>query len=686
MDIEKAKKLVLELREKILYHNKKYYEEDKPEISDYEYDQIFVQLENLEKDFPELITEDSPTQTVGGMASKKFEPVVHEVFMPSLHDSFSDEELIKFDEYVKKIVKNATYIVEPKFDGLSVSLRYENGNFVLGSTRGDGAVGEDITENLRTIKNIPQKLSEELPLLEVRGEVYMPYDSFFSLLEKQELAGKKLFKNPRNAAAGSLRQKDSKVTAERNLDIFIFNIQKIEGLKLGNHKEALDYLKTLGFKTAPVYGDFQIISEALEKIHDIGNKRGDFPFQIDGAVIKVNSFADREVLGSTSKFPKWAEAYKYPPQEKEAELIKIDVNVGRTGVVTPTAIFNPVVLAGTTVSRAVLHNEDFIKEKDIRVGDMVLVRKAGDIIPEIVKVVKHKANSLPFEMPRFCPSCFSEISRQPGESAWRCTNTSCPAQLLRHLIHFVSRDAMDIEGLGSELLKQFVDFGMVASISDVYRLKKEQLLAFLERKRNEKQKLENSLLNKKKPKPSEKWAENLLGAIEGSKTRELHRVIFALGIRHVGKQSAKLLVEHFSSLEEIIFAEKEELEKIEDFGPVLSNSVFEYFRLEQTKRLIEDLKKLGVVMAKWGKKAIEETLLDKTFVLTGTLKNYKREQITDIIEQFGGKVVASISKKTDYLLAGEKPGSKLDKAKTLGVKVISEDEFIEMCNLENISI
>jgi DNA ligase (NAD+) len=683
MKQEEAFKLAKELREKLLYHNKKYYDENISEISDYEYDKIHAQLETLEESFPELAEKSSPTQVIGGRASKKFSPVVHEVVMQSLHDSFSDEELVKFDERVRKVVRDVTYIVEPKFDGLSVSLEYKNGNFSLGSTRGDGAVGEDITENLKTIKNIPHKLSEALSLLEVRGEVFMSYDSFYALLKKQELEDEKPFKNPRNAAAGSLRQKDSEISAQRDLDIFVFNIQRIAGKELSNHKEALKYLKNLGFKTAPVYGEFETIYEALEKIREIGESRGDLSFQIDGAVVKVNNFVQRELLGSTSKFPRWAEAYKYPPEEKETKLLKIDLNVGRTGVITPTAVLEPVVLAGSCISRAVLHNEDFIiKAKDIREGDVVLVRKAGDVIPEVVKVVGHEPGSAPFKMPEFCPSCSSKISRQEGEAAWRCNATTCPAQLLRRLIHFVSKDAMDIDGLGPELLKHFLEDGLITSISDIFRLTREKLLAFSERKkmREKQQNLEENLLievTPKKQKPSEKWAENLLNAIETAKTQEAYRVIFALGVRHVGKQSAKLLAQHFGSLEALFLAEKEEIEKIEGFGPILSESVFEYFKLEQTRELIEDLKNLGINI-KIQERAEAKILAGKTFVLTGTLETHTRETATELIEARGGKVTASVSKKTDYLLAGKEAGTKLTKAKALSVQVLSEEEFLAM--------
>ena len=463
MDIETAKLQVDKLREQIIYHNDRYYNQDSPEISDYEYDMLLKQLEEIEGEFPELITPDSPTQKVGGQAGEKFSPVEHTVPMESLHDSFSHDEIRDFNKRVKENAGNTVYVVEPKIDGLSVSAEYKNGVFVRGSTRGDGKVGEDITENLKTIKSLPMKLNKAVPYLEVRGEVYMSIDVFENLVARQEENDEKPFKNPRNAAAGSLRQKNADITKERQLDIFVFNIQQIKGETLTSHIQSLEYLKELGFTTLPFYYKCDDIDEVIDKIEEIGNKRGELPFQIDGAVIKVDNFEKREILGSTSKFPKWAEAYKYPPEEKETELLDIEINVGRTGVLTPTAIFAPITLAGTTVSRAVLHNEDFIKQKDIRIGDTVILRKAGEIIPEVVAVARHKENSLPFEMPKICPSCSSPVAYENGEAALRCTNTDCPAQLMRHMIHFVSRDAMDIDGLGERVLRALVDNSLISS-------------------------------------------------------------------------------------------------------------------------------------------------------------------------------------------------------------------------------
>ena len=475
VDFEKAKARAEELSKELKYHNDRYYNNDAPEISDYEYDMMLRELENIEGEFPNLIKEDSPTQRVGGERAEKFSPVEHIVPMESLHDSFSFDELRDFDRKVRDVVNNPEYVVEPKFDGLSVSAEYRNGIFVRGSTRGDGKVGEDITDNLKTIKSLPRRLSKPVDYLEVRGEVYMSNESFLGLLKYQEEHEEKPSKNPRNAAAGSLRQKDSKITSQRNLDIFVFNIQQIEGAELNGHKQSIDFLAELGFPTAPFYNKFDNIEDVIKEIEHIGNTRGDFDFPIDGAVVKVDSFADREELGSTAKFPRWAEAYKYPPEEKETVLRDVEINVGRTGVLTPTGIFDPILLAGTTVSRATLHNEDFIKEKDIRIGDKVILRKAGEIIPEVVSLKERGENTAPFEMPKICPSCGSPVSREEGDAAVRCTNTACPAQLMRNLIHFVSRNAMDIDGLGSAVLEMLVSKDLVKSPVDLYKLKSEDI-------------------------------------------------------------------------------------------------------------------------------------------------------------------------------------------------------------------
>ena len=660
MDINEIKARAEELRSQILYHNNRYYNEDSPEISDYEYDMLLRELEQIESEHPELITPDSPTQRVGGDAAEKFSPVPHKVPMESLHDSFSAEEIREFDERVRQIIDKPQYVVEPKIDGLSVSAEYRNGIFVRGSTRGDGKVGEDITDNLKTILSLPMTLSRPVPYLEVRGEVYMSIESFEELTARQEENDEKTFKNPRNAAAGSLRQKKAKVTKERKLDIFVFNVQQIEGKELTSHKESLDYLKELGFTTLPFYYVCNTADEVLEKIDEIGNMRGNLAFQIDGAVVKIDNFAHRQALGSTSKFPKWAEAYKYPPEEKETELLDIEINVGRTGVLTPTAIFAPITLAGTTVSRATLHNEEFITEKGIRIGDTVVLRKAGEIIPEVVSVSSHKEGSAPYTMPRICPSCGSPVSSENGESALRCTNTDCPAQLMRHMIHFVSRDAMDIDGLGEKILHALVREELIHSPLDLYRLKREDILR---------------LENKK-----DKSADNLINAIEKSKGSDLYRLVFALGIRHIGQRAAKLLSDKFRTLDDIANASLEEISSIEGFGDIMAQSVVSYFSMEQSKVLVNEIKELGLNTNNLTEKsnAEENAFTGKTFVITGTLPTYKRSEASAIIEKFGGKVSGSVSKKTDFVLAGEEAGSKLTKAQQLGITIIDEAQFRAM--------
>lgn len=655
-----------ELREIINYHNRKYYNEDSPEIDDFEYDKLLRELEDIEASYPELITIDSPTQKVGGNASsEKFAPVVHTVPMESLHDSFSHDEIRDFDKRVRETISNPTYIVEPKIDGLSVSAEYRNGIFVRGSTRGDGSVGEDITENLMTIKSLPMKLNKPIPYLEVRGEVYMSNDTFMNIITAQDENGEKPFKNPRNAAAGSLRQKDAKITKARSLDIFVFNIQHLDGMTLNSHKESLDLLKDLGFTVIPFYNDFNDIEKVIDEIERVGEIRQALPFQTDGAVIKIDSFAQRTEIGSTSKFPKWAEAYKYPPEEKETTLLDIEINVGRTGVLTPTGIFSPVSLAGTTVSRATLHNIDFIKEKDLRIGDTVVLRKAGEIIPELVKVTAHKEDSVPFEFPKVCPSCGSPVIREAGEATFRCTNTDCSAQLIRHLIHFVSRDAMDIDGLGSAVVEQLVNNEIISSPLDLYRINSAQIKS-LERM-------------------GEKSANNLINAIEKSKSNDLYRLVFALGIRHIGQKAAKLLADEFGTLDAIAEASIEQISAIEGFGGIMAECVYSYFRLPKTKTLIEEIKSLGLNTEAAQKSKGESNALfeGKTFVITGTLKNYKRTEAAAIIEQLGGKTSSSVSKKTDFVLAGEEAGSKLTKAQSLGVTVIDEEEFERMRSAEN---
>ncbi|MBQ8029296.1 MAG: NAD-dependent DNA ligase LigA [Clostridia bacterium] len=657
MDFDSAAKRAEELRAIIEYHNKKYYENDAPEIEDFEYDKLLHELIDIEELFPQLLTADSPTHRVGGKADGQFEPVVHAVPMESLQDAFSKEDVYSFDRRVRDVVSSPVYIVEPKIDGLSVSLEYENGVFVRGSTRGDGLVGEDITANLKTIQSIPMKLPVALPRIEVRGEVYMSKNVFMNLTAQQELHGEKTFKNPRNAAAGSLRQKNPKITRQRRLDIFVFNIQQIEGKELSSHKESLDYIKELGFSTVPFYTKCCSIEEALLEIEKIGEKRGTLPFDIDGAVIKVDSFSIRQQLGSTAKFPKWALAFKYPPEEKETTLLDIEINVGRTGVLTPTGVFEPTLLAGTTVSRATLHNQDFIDEKGIRIGDKVIIRKAGDIIPEVLSVVSHSENSVPYVMPEYCPSCGSKTAREEGEAAIRCLNLDCPSQLLRTLIHFCSRDAMDMEGFGEAVLETLVEKGLVKTADDLYHLKKEDIAA-IERM-------------------GEKSAANLLSAAEKSKENDLSKLIFALGIRHIGQKAGKLLAEHFGDIDSLMNADSAAISSIEGFGEIMAKSVSDFFSLVSSRELIEKLKASGVNM-KSKKEFIDKRFSGLTFVLTGTLSQYTRNEAGEIIERFGGKTSSSVSKKTSYVLAGEDAGSKLKKANDLGVTVITEDDFRKM--------
>ncbi len=656
-ELIEMRKRAEELRDIINYHNKKYYENDEPEIEDFEYDRLLHELIAIEEKYPETVTADSPTHRVGGKADTQFTPVEHIVPMESLQDGFGEEDVLAFDQRVRAVIPNPTYIVEPKIDGLSVSLEYENGLLVRGSTRGDGKVGEDVTANIKTIRNIPLKIETDLPVLEVRGEVYMPREVFVELTTEQELNGEKTFKNPRNAAAGSLRQKNPKITSKRKLDIFTFNIQRIEGKELTSHKESLDFIKALGFNTVPFYTSCRSIEEALAEINRIGEIRGTLPFDIDGAVIKVDDFAQREALGSTSKFPKWALAYKYPPEEKETTLLDIEINVGRTGVLTPTGIFEPTLLAGTTVSRATLHNQDFIDEKGICIGDKVIIRKAGDIIPEVLCVVSHGENAVPYRIPDVCPSCGGKVTREEGEAALRCCNPDCPNQLLRNLIHFCSRDAMDIEGMGTAVLETFVNEGMIKTAADIYSLDREKI-ASIERM-------------------GEKTADNLIAAAEKSKGNDLARLIYALGIRHIGQKAGALLSDKFGTMDALMNATAEEIAEIEGFGLIMAKSVEEFFSHEESRQLIADLKAVGVNMESQ-KQIVDMRFEGKTFVLTGTLSMYKRSEAEKIIESFGGKASGSVSKKTSYVLAGEDAGSKLKKANELGVTVISEEEFAEM--------
>ena len=576
--------------------------------------------------------------------------------MESLHDSFSHDELRDFDRRVRETVPDVTYVVEPKFDGLSVSCEYRGGVFVRGSTRGDGTTGEDVTDNLMTIRSLPKRIPNAPSYLEVRGEVYMSFQSFEELVKRQEENEEKPAKNPRNAAAGSLRQKNAKITAERKLDIFIFNIQQAEGVALHSHRESLAYLKSLGFPVA-FYHVCSTMEDAIHEIEKIGENRGSYDYAIDGAVVKTDSFAARELLGSTAKYPKWAEAYKYPPEEKPTKLLSIEINVGRTGVLTPVGIFEPVSLAGTTVSRATLHNRDFIQERGICIGDTVIIRKAGEIIPEVLSVSEHAENAQPFVFPAVCPSCGSPVS-QDDEAAIRCTNTDCPAQLMRHLIHFVSRDAMDIDGLGPAVLEQLVAQGLVKSPADLYRLTAGDVSS-LERK-------------------AEKSANNLIAAVEKSKANELYRLIFALGIRNIGLKAAKLICENFVTIDDIMAARAEDFERIEGFGRIMAQSLENYFSLESTAELISQLKAVGLEMKPSEQRKKGGVFEGMTFVLTGTLPTMKRSEASRLIEQNGGKTSSSVSKKTTYVLAGEDAGSKLTKAQSLGIKIISEQELLDM--------
>ena len=654
--MEDIKQKIEELRKTLRYHSDRYYNDDAPEIEDYEYDMMMRELKGLEEKYPEFDSADSPTKRVGGKADNSFASVEHTVRMESLQDAFSKEEIFDFDRRVKENVSDVHYVVEPKIDGLSVSLEYVNGEFFRGSTRGDGNVGEDVSGNLRVIHNIPLKLNHALPYIEVRGEVYMPKKSFDRLVDRQLINDEKPFKNPRNAAAGSLRQKDSKVAATRGLDIFVFNIQQIEGKELTSHKESLDYLKELGFNTIPYYERVDDIETAFEKVLQIGEKRGELEFDIDGAVIKVDDFSEREQLGSTAKFPKWAVAFKYPPEEKQTEILDIEITVGRTGKLTPTAVLSPVHLAGTTVSRATLHNQDFINEKGVNIGDIVTVRKAGDIIPEVLCVNEKRSNGS-FVYPERCPSCNEKVVREEGESDIRCINPECPAQLLRNLIHYCSRDAMDIEGLGPSIIETFVNEGMIKTVTDIYRLDKEKIAS-----------LDGF---------QQTSANNIIESVENSKNNDLSKLIFALGIRHIGAKAAKLLSDEFKNIDNLMNASLEAISDIDGFGDIMAKSAFDFFQSESARELIADLKSFGVNTE--SKTVINDNRFEgMTFVLTGTLPTYKRSEASKIIESFGGKTSSSVSKKTSYVLSGESSGSKLDKANQLGIPVIDENEFNEM--------
>ncbi len=656
MDVKIAKEKIEKLIEEITYHSKLYYEEDRTEISDYDYDKLMNELKKLESKFPDLVFENSPTQNVQGLASSSFEKVFHQVKMESLQDVFSKEELLDFDNRIKQTFPECEYVVETKIDGLSISLEYENGVFTRGSTRGDGFVGEDVTQNLKTIKSIPRKLKGAPRFLEVRGEVYMPKEVFEELVKKQIEEEKQPFKNPRNAASGSVRQKDPKITKDRNLDIFIFNIQQIsDDFSITNHKQALDLLKSLGFNVSPRYNVFSKIEDVVNEVITIGEMRNEFPYEIDGAVIKVNDFNKRGELGSTNKFPRWAAAYKYPPEEKATILKEIEISVGRTGVLTPTAIFETINLAGTSVSRAVLHNQDNINEKNVNIGDEIIVRKAGDIIPEVVKVSKKNSDGS-FQMPLVCPSCKHEVIKTE-EAALRCENPDCKEQLVRNIIHFASRNAMNIDGLGESIVLQLSSKELIKDISDLYSLSVEDAL-----------KLDNF---------KDKSANNLINAIQKSKENNLDKLIFSLGIRNIGEKAARLLAEKFINIKALINADFQSIIEIDGFGEIGAKNVVDYFSQASALQVIDKLINLGV-NTEFISTNTSEVLKDKTFVITGTLDNLSRQEAEKMVLDNGGKVSSSVSKKTSFVLAGENAGSKLEKANTLGVSVLTQEEFIKM--------
>lgn len=664
MNKTEAKKRIEELRKKTEYYAGKYYDDDKPEISDFEYDMLMVELRNLESEFPDLKSEDSLTEKVGGHVKEGFKKVNHEVPLQSLQDVFSFEEVEDFDVRIRKQaeengIKEVNYVVETKIDGLSASLEYKNGKFVRGATRGNGLVGEDVTENLKTVKSIPMELSDKIDIT-VRGEVFISKSDFDTMNQEREENEEELFANARNAAAGSLRQLNSKVTAKRPLDIYIFNVQKVEGKEFNSHFEELEYLDNLGFNVNPVRIPCKNIEEVKNAIHKIGEDRENLTFGIDGAVVKVDDLNFRGILGQTSKVPRWAVAYKYPPEKKETILKDITCQVGRTGVITPMAILEPVKVAGSTISKTTLHNEDFIKEKGLKIGDTVVIQKAGDVIPEIVEVVvkKRTGDEKNFEMPRVCPVCGALAVREEGEAAVRCTGIECPAKLFRNLVHFVSREAMNIDGLGENIIQQLLDRNLISNIADIYILKFEDIASL---KKNGK-----------------KFTENLMNAIENSKKNDLYRLITALGIRHVGVKASKLLSRKYRTIDNLMNATFEDLSMLNDIGPIVANSIREFFLEEQTIDLINRLKQAGVNTESLEEESNDKRFEGKTFVLTGSLEDFTRGEASDIIEKLGGKTSGTVSKKTDYVLAGEEAGSKLAKAEKLGITILTEEQFKEM--------
>lgn len=664
MNKKQAQQRIKELREKTEYYAQKYYDDDKPEISDFEYDMMMLELRNLEKENPEFISKESLTQRVGGHVKEGFEKVTHEVPLQSLQDIFSLEEVEEFCNRMQEKAKEngiekVKYVIETKIDGLSSALEYKQGKFVRGATRGNGLVGEDVTQNLKTVKTIPMEIKDNIDIT-VRGEVFIAKKEFEQMNQEREENEEELFANARNAAAGSLRQLDSKITATRPLDIYIFNVQKIDGKQFNSHFEELEYLDKLGFNVNPVRIPCTTIEEVKSAIKKIGEMREKLTFGIDGAVIKIDDLKFREILGTTAKTPRWAIAYKYPPEQKETILKDIVCQVGRTGVITPMAILEPVVVAGSKISKTTLHNEDFIKEKELKIGDTVVIQKAGDVIPEIVKVIKEKRTGKEknFEMPKICPVCGAEAIREEGEAAVRCTGIECPAKLFRNLVHFVSREAMNIDGLGENIIAQLLDKKLISNIADIYTLKFEDIASL---KKNGK-----------------KFAQNLIDSINESKKNDLYRLITALGIRHVGGKASKILARKYKNIDNLSNATFEELNEINALGEVMANSIREFFMQEQTQDLIRKLKQSGVNMNCLEEEITDTRFENKIFVLTGGLEKFSRKEAENIIEKLGGKTSSSVSKKTDYLLAGEEAGSKLIKAQDLGIKIITENEFRNM--------
>lgn len=657
--MEKIIEEMRSLEKQIEYHSKKYYDEDSPEISDYEYDMLFERLKALESQYPQYASPASPTHRVGGHVAEKFEKVSHPVRLGSLTDVFDYQGVADFYRRVKAQFNDADFVVECKIDGLSVALEYIDGIFVRGATRGDGLVGEDVTQNLKTIRSIPLRLNKKIPRIIVRGEVYMPKKIFARLNEKREEEGLPPFANPRNGAAGSLRQLDSRLCAERKLEIFVFNVQLCDTPMPASHGECLEYLKDLGFVVSPDFRVCKSYEDIEERIKEIGELRQNLPFDIDGAVVKVNNLGYREKMGEVGAVPRWAVAFKYPPETVKTTVTDIVIQVGRTGVLTPKAILKPVPVSGSIVSAATLHNIDFITEKDVRIGDKVFLRKAGDIIPEIVSVVKEERpeGTKPFEMPSVCPSCGGIVTREEGEAATRCTNSSCPAQLLRNVVHFVSRSAMDIETLGESTAERFIEEGFIKSVADIYNLDKSKIASL--------------------PGMGEKSAENIITAAENSKSRPLSKLIYALGIRHVGEKAAKTLAKRFLNMESLIKATHDELTSVNDIGPETADSIINFFSSGNNIAVIERLKELGVNMTEQLEKQ-GSAFAGMTVVVTGKLESLSRDEAEEIIEKNGGKAASSVSKKTSLLVCGEDAGSKLDKARALGVKIMNESEFLNM--------